>query len=386
MKTAWELFKLFERYPITCFYGSNDFSRYKYMIGLVEILRGKESFVNKSIKDNVSVFLYPDKFGDEIFCYHNNDIRKTLKLEELIFSTGDRLYIPCSESCSTIYAFPIDNSEDQVQNVVENVFVASFPYAKEDFIEMVKEKVGDEDASFLCRNRVLMFDPGLAFAETDFVEQDDGGKILQQRLTKFVDQICSEIKEDCPSRLARQYYAKKSLVVERMKALFEKKFEDEFKHYMQKIVCDEGEKALMTKDEFMSKIVDFKVVKGSSNVEKTFLDNLINYIENNEKNICKLIETIYQSYLIDLRDIKENEIKECYSFFLNNVKKGYKIKSKEACPESSIEYRKMREKMSIRMQKYIQDSVERFLEKNIREQIKKILDKYEVECDEKIEN
>lgn len=388
MNLAKKVHKLLFGFPVICVYGNEgDFSRYKLLRTLTDAFIGKDLLINKYIKDKCNVLIFPKTLYENTFAVKHEEIVHLESISDIKLDKYDWVYIP-SEYCNdNVYIFPNNMDDGLFQNCREMIFVESFPFGKKEFCDYVMEYI--ESHSMICHKKIVLIDEGRKYGATDISDENSGLDSIYTKLSDFVDEIStfSENKYDfCEIDLRKQYLRKKRVVLAKCCEDFESGFFDEYEYQRQLRLCDEEEKGLLT-DSAFEFISDYQNVKGSIDVEGQMLDNLIKYIEEHKKEVCHLIYVLYARYLIDLKEIKKENVDLIYSNYLQMIRNKYKRGTKCKCPESRLDYRvlcsdnlyviKLRNYLEAMTEKYLRDTVHRKINEELRE--------CEVEYYEKIE-
>lgn len=383
-----KLRKLLFQFPATCVYGNEgDYSRYKMLREITDIFVGKELLVNKYLRDKVNIIVYPMMYGNDILAINDDNIYVIDTVDQLKEKACDWLLVPGSEAgIDSIFVFPVTEVNEDFSNICEAIFVESFPFGKKEFCDYVLEFIKMQGIT--CHKSIILCDEGRKYGATDISDESAGIENINKKLSCYVDSICtlSDYKEgDKDVDIKKSYVEKKRVMLSEVRKLFLEGYDREFEFLKQRWLCNEDDKGVLTGSTF-EYISDYKNVKGSDNVEKKMFDNMINHISGKKKNICNMINALLNTYLFNFVMISEEEIEQYYMGLISEIKKSYRFGSKEKCPNSKIDYRTFCDNKPyvIKLRTYFEKMIDENLKSMISSQIKKTLDKCEVEYYETI--
>ena len=383
-----KLRKLLFQFPATCVYGNEgDFSRYRMLKEITDIFVGRDLLVNKYLRDKVNIIVYPTMYGNNILAINDDKIYTVDTVDQLKEKACDWLLIPGSESgIDGIYIFPVTEVSEEFSNVCEAVFVESFPFGKKEFCDYALEFIKMQGIT--CHKSIVLYDEGRKYGATDISDESAGIKNINKELSCYVDSICtlSDYKVGYKDvDIKKSYVQKKRVKLSEVMKLFLEGYDREFEFLKQRWLCNEDNKSVLT-DLAFEYISDYKNVKESDDVEKKMFDNLIGYMSEKKRDICNMINALLHTYLIDFAMISEEEIEQYYESLIREIKKTYRFGGKEKCPDNTIDYRALcgSKKYVIKLRTYFEKMIDEKLKSMISSQIKRTLDKCEVEYYETI--
>ena len=372
---------IIESSPMTCVYGNlGDFSRYKLLQHLTDSFYRKDLMLNKQFKDQINILVYPSAWGTRIYHLNNGNFDELQEIDKAEYQVGDTLYVPGNYNGKKVYLFPAISCGDMHANVNENIFVESFPYGKQEFLDFVFEIIAKQGLT--CENKILLYEDGRKYGATDITGQQEGLDNVYEWISKYVSGIFTDmsiVDETFSLCIESQYKKKKRIALDECKKRFEDGYEQDFNYLKQQWMCDEEKLGILTESAF-EYISDYKRMKKMRCIETQIFDNMIRHIESKEKEITYMIKRLYYSYLGDLIVLDDSYINDCFVEFVRKIKKKYKFDVEEKCPESPLDFRVICSKKQyvIRMRKYLEHVVEIDLKNKIRTEISDNLEKCEV--------
>ncbi len=372
---------IIENSPMTCVYGNlGDFSRYKLLQYLTDTFYQKDLMLNKEFKDQINILVYPSAWDIRIYHLNNGNFCELQEIDKAEYQTGDTLYVPGNYNNKKVYFFPAISCSDMQVKVNENIFVESFPYGKQEFLDFVFEIIAKQGIT--CENKILLYEGGRKYGATDITAQQEGLDNVYERISKYVSGIFTDMSildETFSLCIESQYKKKKRIVLDDCKKRFAEGYERDFNYLKQRWMCDEEKSGILTESAF-EYISDYKRMEKMKGIEKQIFDNLIQHIDSKKKEIKYMIKNLFFSYLGDLIVLDDSYISDCFTEFIKTIKKKYKFDVEEKCPESPIDFRVICNKNQyvIKMRKHLECMVEINLKDKIKAEICDNLKKCEV--------
>lgn len=380
-----KLCKLLFQFPATCVYGNEgDFSRYRMLKEITNIFVGKDLLVNKYLRDKVNIIVYPMMYEKDIFAICGDNIYTVDTVDQMKENACDWLLIPGSEGgIDGIYIFPVREVEvhEAFSNICEVIFVESFPFGKKEFCDYVLEFIMMQGIT--CHKSIILYDEGRKYGATDISDESAGIDNINKKLSCYVDCICTLSDYKMGHKeidIQKSYVEKKRVRLSEVKRLFSEGYDREFEFQKQRWLCNEDNKSILS-DSAFKYISDYKNVKESDNVEKKMFDNLINHMSQKKKDISNMIIEVLKPYLSDFVIISEEEIDQYYQKLISGIKTNYKFARKEKCPNNKLDYRVLcsSKQYVIKLRTYFEKMFDENLKTMISSQIKRTIDKCEVE-------
>lgn len=386
--------RLLQALPLTVVLGvDSDFSRYRYLLRLADGMRLKENFVNQYLKGKVDVFVYPVKYGQDQYVKIDGEYETVTDMERAVRGNSgsvEAIILP-GQCLGEDFLFEIPGQWQRgYESAFENelyqlVFVETFPYGKENFVELLNEAI--QEYPYGVSKKIFLYKPNVRYGATDVSSLDDALGKTVLKLRKLVQDI--RIFEDTGSNerlgevkydLSSQYRGKKAKEVEEVKGFFESGFEYDYSREATRLLnVGHGKKDGVLSEQSFRKASDFVKVKNADDVKKTILSNYLSILSADGESIAKLAKRLYEIYLARFLDTEELEFDDMVNKTIDSIKKGYRCKKKRPCPATSIEYLVLcnREGYILELKKCVNESIE----ENVHMEIKKGIEQKLKECE-----
>lgn len=184
-----KLCKLFFQFPAICIYGNEgDFSRYKILKKITNVFYGKDTIINKYIRDRVNVIIYPQKYGKSIMAVDNDEIYIFDKVDMLQNTSYSWILVPGSKSDSDeIVILPVTDINEKISNIREAVFVESFPFGKKEFCDYVLDFIKEQKIT--CCKKIILFDEDFKYGATDISDKSAGIEEINKKMSPYINDI-----------------------------------------------------------------------------------------------------------------------------------------------------------------------------------------------------
>lgn len=390
------LHRLLSALPLTGVLGvDSDFSRYRLLLRLTDVMKHKESFVNQYLKGKVNILVYPLKYGQDQYVKVDGDYERVVDIEKAVREyresietiilpgncLGQDFLFEVPVQWDSEYEFTFENSLHQL------IFVEAFPYGKENFVELINNAV--RQYPYGVSKKILLYKMNISYGATDVSSLDDAIDKTVLKLKKLISNI--QVFEDGESdeRLGKaeydlsvQYRGKKAREIEDVKEFFDSGFEYEYSREATRYLnVGYDKKDGILSEQFFQMASDFKRVKDADNVEKAILSNYLEMFSAERESINQLAKRLYNIYLARFMDTESLRFDDMVRRTADSIRKGYRCKRKKACPDTSIEYMVMcnKEGYIVKLKKCVNESIEQ----NVYLEIKKGIEQKLKECEVK---